>query len=178
MPPVATHSSPRINVVTKPMRKSTPSTAAIFGSIQRPWRKRAASATAPSGAGALASAAMTAAVCAMSSFGNGAFGAGRGCGFRRDGAADEIEFGLLCRRAEARYLVVGAQPADEAAHLLLRALLVERDETDEDVVVGEIGGPAIGLATVASSLSCSSFRISRLCGSRRRLLQKRPYSQG
>ena len=65
--------------------------------------------------------------------------------FSADGAANEIEFGLLCRRAETWDLIVGAQPADDATRLLLRALLVERDEAGEDVVVGEIGRPAIGL---------------------------------
>ena len=65
---------PSAEPLTNPMRSSAPSTEAIFGSTRRPWRKRAASAAASSGVEALARAAMTAAVCAMSSVGNSGFG--------------------------------------------------------------------------------------------------------
>ena len=68
-------------VRTKPIRCNAPSTEPIFATARRPWRNRAASESAPSGATSAASAAMMAAVCATSSAGKFGFGpaAGAGC---------------------------------------------------------------------------------------------------
>ena len=57
-----------------------------------------------------------------------------------------LRVGLLVARAtEARDLVIGPQPAHMPALLLLGALLVERHEARQDVLVGQSVGPAIGL---------------------------------
>jgi hypothetical protein len=42
------------------------------------------------------------------------------------------------------HLVVGAKPADLPGGFLLDAFLVERDEAHQDVVVAQVGRPAIG----------------------------------
>lgn len=63
---------------------------------------------------------------------------------QRGGGFAEVERlgdgGLVVRR-----LIFGAQPADQAAGFLGGAFLVEGYEAREDFLVGEVGGPAIGL---------------------------------
>ncbi len=88
---------------------------------------------------------MTAAVWAKSSLGNAWAWPGGDRRFRAIAAADEVKFGLFLGRAEARNLVLGPKPAHEAARFLFRAFLVERHEAREDVFVGKIDRPAVGL---------------------------------
>ena len=73
-------------------------------------------------------------------------GFGPGGFFDLGGGAD-VEFGLRAFGGLAAFgvLVVGTEPADVAACLFLGAFFVQRDEAEEDVFVGKVHGPVIGL---------------------------------
>jgi hypothetical protein len=71
----------------------------------------------------------------------GAGGHGLGSGAHR--AATEVELRLVSGGAEFGDLIVGAEPAHEALGDLLRALLVQGDETGEDLGLRQVGRPAI-----------------------------------
>ena len=70
---------------------------------------------------------------------------GRCFGLRAHRAANEFEFSLLLRRAEAWDLIFRPKPTDETARFFLGPLLVKSNKTREDVVVRNVGRPAIGV---------------------------------